>query len=156
MRFDTPFLLGPFTVDAEGRLAPRDPQALPAFLFRWRGRVIRARLRPGPPEQGRLLLHSVLGRVPSTGHRTDPAPRTQSFVALHWLPGRLPPQWCLGLLPDHRVLLEAGTDVTLPITASGLLTELTGFLLTLSPYLDVLEELGIGPFGVADSGMVKT
>lgn len=152
MPFDAPFMLGPFSVDAEGRLAPRDPDALPAFLFCWRGRVIRARLRPGQPRHGRLLLRSVLGRVPSTGDSADPARRTQSFVALHWLPGSLPPHWHLSLLPDHRALLEAETEVTLPTTASGLLSELTGFLLALAPYLDVLDELGIGPSEVAGAG----
>lgn len=151
MPFDAPFMLGPFSVDAEGRLAPRDPEALPAFLFRWRSRVIRARLRSGLPEHGRLLLRSVLGRVPSTGDTIDPTPRTQSFVALHWLPGNLPPHWRMALLPDHRILLEAGVDVALPITASSLVAELTGFLLTLSPYLDVLEELGIRPFDLSDA-----
>ena len=52
MPFDAPFMLGPFAVDAEGRIAPRDPDAMPAFFFRWRGRVVRARLRQAGPEQG--------------------------------------------------------------------------------------------------------
>ena len=39
---DAPFMLGPFAVDAVGRLAPRGPTALPGFFFHWRGRLIRA------------------------------------------------------------------------------------------------------------------
>lgn len=156
MPFDAPFMLGPFLVDAEGRLAPRDPEALPAFLFRWRGCVIRARLRPAEAKRGRLVLRGVLGRIPSSGDATDLASRAQSFTALRGLPRLLPPHWKLMLLPDHRILLECSAEVTLPITASGLLTELTVFLLTLAPYLDVLAELRTSapePFG--SSGMAK-
>ena len=39
MPFDAPFKLGPFSVDSEGRLSPREPAAAPAFLFRWHNRV---------------------------------------------------------------------------------------------------------------------
>ena len=143
MPFDAPFMLGPFLVDAQGRLAPRDPEALPAFLVRWRGRLIRARLRPSQSDLGRLLLRSVLGRVPSTADGADPALRPNSFAALRCLPRNLPAGWCLSLLPDHSVVLEAGADLPLPITASGLVAKLTSFLLRLGPYLDLLEELGV-------------
>ena len=55
------------------------------------------------------------------------------------------------------MVLEAHADVVLPITASGLLSELTLFLVTLSPYLDVLDELGIGPSDMSGAaGMLKT
>ena len=74
MPFDVPSFLGPFSVDEHGRLAPRDPNALPAFLFRWRGRVIRARMRGAEPELGRLQLRSVLGRVPSSAGIITPQP----------------------------------------------------------------------------------
>ncbi len=155
MSFVTPFMLGPFAVDPEGRIAPRDPDAMPAFFFRWRGRVIRARLRQAGAEQGHLLLRSVLGRVPSTAAMPDI--RGQSFAALRWLPRAVPPTWSLHLLPDHRVLLDVGGDIALPITASGLLRELTGFVLELSPYLDLLEELGMAPSGGgAEPGMANT
>jgi len=154
MPFDVPSMLGPFSVDEQGRLAPRDPNALPAFLFRWRGRVIRARMRGAEPQLGRLLLRSVLGRVPSSAG-DDPATRPASFAVLHWLPRELPPGWRLSLLPDHRILLDAGADIALPITASGLVVELAGFLLTLAPYLDLLE--GVGAFDSASAaGMANT
>ncbi len=44
MTFDPPFRLGPFEVDSEGRLSPVVHEASPAFLFRWRDRVVRSRL----------------------------------------------------------------------------------------------------------------
>ena len=47
MRFDAPFKLGPFSIDAEGRLTPYEPASAPAFLFRWHDRVVRARLVRG-------------------------------------------------------------------------------------------------------------
>jgi hypothetical protein len=59
------------------------------------------------------------------------------------LPRALPGSWRLSLLPDHRVQLEAGSQVTLPITATDLLVELTRFALDLAPYLDLLDEAGI-------------
>ena len=154
MPFDAPFMLGPFSVDAAGRLAPRDPAALPAFVFRWRGRLIRARLGQSVPQHGQLVLLTVLSRVPSTADATGPGPRGSSFAAMHLLRRHIPSGWRLTLLPDHRVLLEADAEIALPITASGLLVELTCFLLVLAPYLDLLESLGM--VAPAEAGMVKT
>ena len=156
MPFDAPFLLGPFTVDETGRLAPRDPRAMPAFLFRWRGRVVRARLGQ-EGECGFLTSRLMLGRVPSTAGALDPASRPRSFGLLHWLPHSLPAGWRLQLLADHRVLLEARLGIDLPITATGLLGRLAGFLLDLSPYLDLVEELGMASAeALAETGMAKT
>jgi len=142
MPFDAPFILGPFAVDARGRLSPRGPTALPGFLFRWRGRVVRARFVQDEAGQGRLALMAMLGRVPSTAGVADRGMRPTSFQILHLLPRVLPGRWRLVLLPDHRVRLEAEADI-LPATASELLVELTRFLLELAPYLDVLDEAGI-------------
>ncbi len=152
MPFDAPFMLGPFSVDAAGRLAPRDAEALPAFMFRWRQRVVRARLTQAVPDTGRLVLGAVLSRVPSTADTSDVSQRVQSFTALHWLPRQLPACWRLLLTPDHRILLEAQTDIALQITATGLLVELSCFLLALAPYLDLLEALGMAPPATVFSG----
>jgi hypothetical protein len=143
MSFDAPFMLGPFAVDAMGRLGPSGPDALPGFFFRWRGRVIHAKFEHTDPPCGRLVLQATLGRVPSTANRRDSTLRPQSFQLLHLLPRALPGSWRVSLLPDHRVQLEAGSQVTLPITATDLLAELTCFLLELTPYLDLLDESGI-------------
>lgn len=142
MPFDAPFMLGPFAVDARGRLSPRGPAALPGFLFRWRGRVIRAKFVQDESGDGRLALTAMLGRVPSTAGTGDPQIRPTGFHLLRLLPRVLPGRWRMVLLPDHRVRLEAEADV-LPITATELLVELTQFLLELASYLDVLDEAGI-------------
>ena len=148
MPFDAPFNLGPFAVDAMGRLSPRGSAALPGFLFRWRGRVIRAKFAPDDPGPGRLLLGATLGRVPSTAHPSESGLRPRGFQLLRLLPRALPGRWKMVLTPDHRVRLEAEAD-PLPLTVTELVTELTRFLLELAPYLDVLDEAGIA--GASDA-----
>jgi hypothetical protein len=155
MPFDAPFMLGPFAVDALGRLASRAPDAMPGFFFRWRGRVIRARFEQADPEQGRLVLQATLGRVPSSASARAAGLRGQSFQLLRLLPRAVPRLWRVLLLPDHRVQLEADSQVTLPIAAVDLLVEITSFLLELAPYLDLLDESGIA--GVAaEAGNAST
>lgn len=155
MPFDAPFMLGPFAVDAMGRLASRAPDAMPGFFFRWRGRMIRARFEPADPERGRLVLQATLGRVPSTAGPRDSGLRRQSFQLLRLLPRALPGPWRMLLLPDHRVQLEADSRVTPPLTAVDLLVELTRFLLELAPYLDLLDEAGIAGAS-AEAGNAST
>lgn len=150
MPFDAPFMLGPFAVDAMGRLAPRGPSALPGFLLRWRGRVVHAKFEQSDPERSRLVLLATLGRVPSSASPRDSALRPQSFELLHLLPRAMPEAWQVKLLPDHRVQLQAYSQVTLPITATDLLVELTRFLLELAPYLDLLDEAGIAAGSIED------
>ena len=143
MPFNAPFKLGPFIVDGAGRLAPGTPEEMPAFLFRWRQRLVHARLMEGPGGERRVALHATLGRVPSTASMPEGVLRPQGFTLLHWLPRYLPPEWRLVLLPDHRVILDAQPAIVFPITVVSLLTQLTCFLLALSPYLDLLDETGI-------------
>jgi hypothetical protein len=155
MPFDAPFMLGPFAVDALGRLSPRWPDDLPGFMFRWRDRLIHAKFEQSDQERGGLALHATLGRVPSTAGPREPAARQQAFQLLHLLPRAMPGHWRLLLLPDHRVRLEADATVTLPITATDLVAELTRFLLELTPYLDLLDEAGVGG-AEADTGNAST
>jgi hypothetical protein len=54
-----------------------------------------------------------------------------------------PAGWQLSLLPDHRVVLETTLAAGMPMTANALLTTVTGFLLSLSPYLDLVDEYGM-------------
>lgn len=143
MPFNPPFRLGPFVVDAQGRLAPGRPQETPAFLFRWRQRLVRARLVETPAGEGRIMLQATLGRVPSTASMPEGALRPHSFTLLHWLPRYLPPEWRLMLHADHRIILDAQPPIAFPTTAASLLRELTCFLLALSPYLDLLDEAGV-------------
>ncbi|HUB16814.1 MAG TPA: hypothetical protein VMB34_33070 [Acetobacteraceae bacterium] len=150
MPFDAPFILGPFAVDAMGRLSPCSGTALPGFLFRWRGRMIRAKFTQDGAGECRLLLNTTLGRVPSTAGTDNPRLRPDSFQALRALPRSLPGRWRVALLPDHRVRLDADAEIV-PNTATELLVELTRFLLELAPYLDVLDEAGIAAAGEAGS-----
>jgi hypothetical protein len=101
MPFDAPFKLGPFMVDPEGRLSPGEPEGTPAFLFRWRNRLVRAQLAQADPAEGRLALQSTLARVQSTANAPDETLRPRSFATLHWLPRSLPSGWRVRLLADH-------------------------------------------------------
>jgi len=156
MPFAAPFKMGPFIVDADGGLSPSapEPAPAPAFLFRWRDRVVRARLVVAADQaEGRLVLQATLGRVPSTASTPEGALRPRSFALLHWLPRSVPPGWRVRLLADHRVVLEAEPPLTFPTKAAALLTEITCFVLGLSPYLDLLEEAGVSGT-TADSPIV--
>jgi hypothetical protein len=143
MPFATPFILGPFVVDAAGRLAPFGPNAEPTFMLRWRDRLVRVQLEQPDEHAGRLRLRATLGRVPSSAGHALAALRPESFALLRLLPRNLPPDWRIRLLPDHRVRLEADSQVRFPITAVNLLVELTCFLLALAPYLDMFDEAGM-------------
>ena len=55
----------------------------------------------------------------------------------------MPPTWRVALLADHRIWLENETSIGVPITATGLLTELTRFALELAPYLELMDEAGL-------------
>jgi hypothetical protein len=146
MPFDAPFKLGPFSVDSEGRLSPRETEAAPAFLFRWHDRVVRARLDQADVETGRLILEVTLARVCSSASTPDETLRPRSFMLLHWLERAVPSDWRVVLLADHRVWLEAEPRVELPITAAGLITEITRFALDLAPYLETsVDETGLFP-----------
>jgi hypothetical protein len=145
MPFDAPFKLGPFSVDSEGRLSPRETEAAPAFLFRWHDRVVRARLDQADVETGRLILEVTLARVYSSASTPDETLRPRSFMLLHWLERAVPSDWRVVLLADHRVWLEAEPRVELPITAAGLITEITRFALDLAPYLELMDETGLFP-----------
>lgn len=142
MPFTSPFELGPFAVDPDGKLTPRNPEARPNFSVQWRGRSVRAFVHPDG-DHGKLILHALLGRVPSTAANPQTTVRQLSFALVRGLVGAAPPGWHIGLRPDHQLLLQATSAIPLPITAVALVTEITAFLLTLSPYLDLLDETGI-------------
>jgi hypothetical protein len=143
MQFDAPFKLGPFSVDAAGRLTPSDPAASPAFMFRWQDRVVRARLDQADVETGRLILRVALARVRSTANTADDTIRPRSFTLLHWLERTVPPAWQVSLQADHTVWLESDTRIGLPMTAAALIIEITRFTLELGPYLELMDETGL-------------
>lgn len=143
MQLGASFKLGPFTVDAAGGLSPCDPAMAPAFLFRWHDRIVRARLDKADNETGRLILQVTLARVSSSASTPDEMLRPRSFALLRWLERSTPPGWHVALLADHRVWLETATRIGLPITAAGLITEITRFALDLAPYLELMDEMGL-------------
>jgi len=155
--------LGPFRVDQRGLLSPADAESFPRFAVRWRDRLVQAHMRQpcaANAGHGILSLSSRVGRVPSTAGPTPSAARRASLLdVLRQLPRLLPAGWRLRLMPDHSVVVEAQTELVLPVSAIALVTEMSLFLLSLAPYLDVLDAEGIGAaaFGseVADGGTAK-
>jgi hypothetical protein len=143
MPFDAPFKLGPFAVDSEGRLSPGEPAKAPAFLFRWDDRVVRARLDQADVTTGWLTLRVTLARVCSSASTPDETLRPRSFALLHWLGRSTPGTWRVTLLADHCVALETSLPIGLPITAAGLITEISRFTLDLAPYLELMDEIGL-------------
>jgi hypothetical protein len=143
MPLDVPFQLGPFLVEPEGRLALVDPGKVPAFRFRWHNRVVHASLAQAHASGGRLTLQVTLARIRSTASTPDETVRPRSFALLRWLVKAVPQGWRICLLADHRVCLEADRSIGVPITAVGLITELTGFALELAPILELLDQVGL-------------
>ena len=100
-----------------------------------------------------LLLHTI--RLVES-HVVDPAsiaaPRRRRRAKTDKIDGEallrallasLPATWSVRLLPDHQPQIEVETMVSLPITVTTLVTELASFLLLLSPYLDLLDQMGV-------------
>jgi hypothetical protein len=149
--------LGPFRVDQQGLLSPADPASFPRFAVRWRDRLVQARMRqPSAANRrhGTLDLSSRIGRVPSTAGPTPSAANRATILdVLRQLPRLLPTGWRMRLMPDHSVLVEAQTELILPVSAISLVTEMSLFLLSLTPYLDVLDAEG---FGATADGIENT
>ena len=139
MPLNPPYILGPFSVDVEGRIAPRTGAEMPNVLFQWRGRRMHARM-VGHDADGSLCITTTLGRVPSSADPACAALRPLSLAILRGLPDALPARWRIRLLADHRARLEAEIAMPWPVTAVALVTELSRFLLALAPYLDLLDE----------------
>ena len=138
--------LGPFAVDRDGTLKPREPGLRPAMRFAWRGRWCEAALA-----EEEVQLATLAGRIPSTAEAG--ADRPSAFEAFAALPGSLPPGWRARLLPDHRLRLEASAPLPEPPTVTELVAAMVRFALALDPYLDRLETAcGTG----ASSGTEKT
>ena len=129
-------VMGPFEVDPSGTLFPRDGDAPPCFHFTWRDRAIEAQLR-----DNNLYLLARVGRVPSSA---TAQPRPPAFEALRSLPRNLPANWKISLAASHAVQIEINTRLEDRLTAAHLIAAITSHLLELAPYLDVLQEAGVG------------
>ncbi len=148
MPFDQPFPLGPFSVDATGRLYPTTEGRFPAFHVRWRGHGVDVAMERMQDASGLLALVIRAGRI---GSSADDAadisqPRRQrAFTLLHQLRPLLPADWRLELAADHCVRLLIHHAIAMPARAHDLLTLVTHSLLAAAPYLDVLAEDGVLP-----------
>jgi hypothetical protein len=145
MLFHAPFKLGPFSVDAMGLISPEMDRMPTGFTFRWHGRAMYARLRVGDEGRMTVSLSAQLGWVPSTALGKDASIRYRTLAVVRALPRSLPNGWRVCLLPDHQCRLEVQTEMEMPTTATALLSELTGVLLRLEPYLQVLNDAGVLP-----------
>ena len=79
----------------------------------------------------------------STASTPDETLRPRSFALVRWLSRWMPPTWRVALQADHRVALETSLPIGLPITAAGLITEISRFTLDLAPYLELMDEIGL-------------
>ncbi|WP_419729984.1 hypothetical protein [Lichenicola sp.] len=140
---------GSFSVDDLGRVALA-AGTVGGFLFQWRGRPISLSITAPEPD-GRLddgrshcevRITGRVGRVPSTANTPDRRPEAfQLAAALRTL---LPEGWAVRLLADHMLELQAEERLPLPAHVGELLIPATRFTLALAPYLDLLEEWGMG------------
>ena len=76
---------------------------------------------------------------PATPPKTAGTPIEQTLAMLKDVPGQLPSGWRLRLMPDHRPRLDRDVRIPLPVTVSGLVAELSAFLLELSPWLELFD-----------------
>jgi hypothetical protein len=129
--------LGPFIIEPGGRLQLRGADTRPAFWFMWKGLRVDAKLGAGG-----VTLSMLIGRIPST--IKQPAVREPAFALLRALPGTLPEGWTMRLTPEHTIRVQAFDTVALPATISGLVEPLVRFLLRVSPYLELIEQAGLG------------
>lgn len=150
MPFDASLTLGPFQVASDGRLSPMSADYFPAFNVTWMGRQICATMND--TNGGGLALSLVAGRVPSTAGALDDQ-RHDVLRAISRLPGLLPGAWTTELYADHRVVLASQITIAVPSTITELVTALTLFLLTLGPYLELLDGLGLAS---ARAGVANT
>ena len=110
---------------------------------------------------GELSLQAKVGRVPSTARLGAGAAQEREavFTTLRSLAPSLPEGWSTTLMADHQVALFTACRVEMPTTINSLLTDVTMFLLSLGPYLDLLAEAGVEPPAAAPEaapGMAKT
>lgn len=145
----SPMPLGPFLIDENGRLTFRTTAVRSAFSFLWRGRRFKAELHGDVVD-----ITATVARVPSTagGPGTNGMGnlRQTAFDDLRSLSRVLPEGWKLRLAPDHRIQIDMEEPMEWPASASALLQPLVRVLLRLAPYLDLLEEIGLGMEASAD------
>jgi len=149
MKLPSEWTLGPFRIDHAGLLSPATPERFPTFGVRWRNRRVVVRMRRRSEQDaahGLLEMQVSLGRVPSSAGR-DSGLRQQALAVTASLRRLGPASWAFRLLADHAVQIDTSVPIALPVSMTSLVGELTRFLLTLDPYLDALETVGLQPSG---------
>ena len=146
MPLDAPFPLGPFLVDENGRLSPTEEGVFPAFALTWRGRNVRVWMARRDGNVGTLAFQMPVGRISSTAadapSRSQPL-RAAGFATVRALADLVPEGWRLTLQADHGVVIQAEMPMTMPASATDLITAVTRVMIGIGPYLDVLEEAGV-------------
>jgi hypothetical protein len=132
--FVAPLPIGPFLIEADGRLSLRVPLTSPGFSFTWRETNFTVKL----DDAGQMKLRAIGGRIPSTSDGRGR--REQALAILRALPSCLPAAVRLSLLPDHRIQVETDFLHGWPTTAASLITPLVGMLMRVAPVLDLLRE----------------
>ena len=141
---------GSFSVDDLGRVSLAIG-AVGGFMFQWRGRPIALSITAPPraeglPDGGRALcavnISARVGRVPSTA--TMPDRRPEAFQLSTALRTLMPAGWSVRLLADHMLEFQAEELLPLPAHVGELLVPATRFTLGIAPYLDLIEEWGMG------------
>ncbi len=138
--FEAPLPIGPFLIEADGRLSLRAPQTRPGFSFSWRNTSFTVKL----DDAGQMELRAIGGRIPSTSDGRGR--RDGALEVLRALPTCLPPAVRLSLLPDHRIQVETDFTHGWPTTAASLIAPIVAMLMRVAPVLDLLRE---GDFQVA-------
>ncbi len=137
--------LGPFKVDRHGLLSPASAAHMPSFAVRWRGRLIQARITSDGETLGALQLSTHIGRVPSTAGRATLTGHRQAAIDLmRAMPGAIPPWLQVRLAADHTIVMQTRTALPMPVSAVALVVEMSMFLMSLAPYLDILDDEGMG------------
>lgn len=136
---DIPLILGPFLVESDGTLRPRERERPVRFTFRWRAHPFTAQL-----EGESLTLEAQAGRLPnSVGGES--AQRRAFFERFPTLRHLVPAPWSAALTPAHTVTFNARLALAPPARISALLTLLGGEVLRLAPYFELFADSGLAP-----------
>jgi hypothetical protein len=129
------FRLGPFKVDAAGRLFPGSEGMRPGFGFRWRGRPVEVRL-----DERSIDLRTSVGLLPSTADSPVCQLRAEALAVVRWISRQLMGGWRVRVRPDYSVHLETEISLAEPATAAVLIAEITQLILAVDPLLLLFDE----------------
>jgi hypothetical protein len=109
------------------------------FHFRYRGHTFNVKFRD-QGETANMDLHAWMGSLPYTA---ESGPRRQALRAI--LSGANQDLGPLFTVTRGKIGLRHMLDLPVPVTAVGLITALSKFLLPLKPYLDLMDMVRLMP-----------